>query len=564
MSYLALYRKYRPNNFKNVEGQETITKVLINSIKNNHISHAYLFTGPRGTGKTSIAKIFAKAVNCLNFTDDLCLECDVCKLIDENNSDIIEIDAASNNGVDEIRNLRDNVKLMPSFCKYKIYIIDEVHMLSTGAFNALLKTLEEPPSHVIFILATTEPQKIPLTILSRCQRFDFNRLDVPNIVHRLNHILSEEKLSLPDDIVEYIAKSSDGCLRDAVNLLDQSLSLSKGNSTTVDDIDNLSGKVSFDTMYSFLVNIINHNYSNIIDMSNKFSSSGKNLVDILDRLLTIIRDISLNNNIKNYFDKEYSSKLSSIKISKDDILYISNIINNAINDVKVSNNQKILFDIYIMQISNYFDTNNDISYSDSNDIKEGSKENIISDEKIINDITVSTIEDKTEPVKDSNISESSDDSTMSVKDIRINNCLATADKTLLKDINSNLSKIDEFITNKKYIGVIDLLNDSKIVVASSDYLMFSFNDEANVSIFDSNINKVESLFKSAFGTSYKVVAVSTSEWNSIKEDYINKKKNNISYTILDENIVKLDKQPKKDKAASSASDIFGDDLVNLK
>ncbi len=183
---------------------------------------------------------------------------------------------------------------------------------------------------------------------------------------------------------------------------------------------------------------------------------------------------------------------------------------------------------------------------------------------MINDITVSTIEDKTEPVKDSNISESSDDSTMSVKDIRINNCLATADKTLLKDINSNLSKIDEFITNKKYIGVIDLLNDSKIVVASSDYLMFSFNDEANVSIFDSNINKVESLFKSAFGTSYKVVAVSTSEWNSIKEDYINKKKNNISYTILDENIVKLDKQPKKDKAASSASDIFGDDLVNLK
>lgn len=188
MAYTALYRKYRPSNFASVVGQEVVVDILKNSILNNKVSHAYLFTGPRGTGKTSIAKILAHAVNCLNFNGDICGECEVCKNLEINDSDIIEIDAASNNGVDEIRTLRDNVKLLPSFCKYKIYIIDEVHMLSTGAFNALLKTLEEPPSHVIFILATTEPNKIPLTILSRCQRFDFNKISNEKLVSRLLYI----------------------------------------------------------------------------------------------------------------------------------------------------------------------------------------------------------------------------------------------------------------------------------------------------------------------------------------------------------------------------------------
>ena len=580
MSYLALYRKYRPYNFANVEGQDMIVKVLVNSIKNNHISHAYLFTGPRGTGKTSIAKIFARAVNCTNFTEDICDECDTCKLLKTNDSDIIEIDAASNNGVDEIRTLRDNVKLMPSFCKYKIYIIDEVHMLSTGAFNALLKTLEEPPSHVIFILATTEPQKIPLTILSRCQRFDFNRLNVPNIVHRLNHILSEEKLSLPDDIVDYIAKSSDGCLRDAVNLLDQTLSLNKGDNVTFDDIDNLSGKVSSEVLFDFLASLVNHNYSKIIEYSNSFSSTGKNLIDILDRLLTILRDISLNINIKNYFDKDYSSKLAKINVSRDKILDLSNLINNAINDIKYSNSQKILFDIYMLQISNSFEEST-VEESTSDEEMQTVTENIA--ENKVETVEKPKIEQKIEEsqevneeekeVKEESVVEELSNpvsvaeepsSEMSIKDIRINNCLATADKKCLIDFKEKLSSLDEFITNKKYIGIIDLLHDSDVVVASNDYLLFSFKDAGNVSIFDSNESKIESLFKQAFDHTYKVVCLSEDDWKIIKNEYIANKKNNISYTILDENVVKLNKKSKAEKPVDEASNIFGDGLVEFK
>ena len=194
MSYISLYRKYRPRKFSEVVGQEIIVKILKNSIINNKIGHAYIFSGPRGTGKTSIAKIFARAVNCLNPADgDVCDNCDICKLSQDEELDIIEIDAASNNGVDEIREIKNTIKLMPSLLKYKVYIVDEVHMLSTSAFNALLKTLEEPPAHAIFILATTEINKIPATVLSRCQKFDFKKIKKEDIVNRLNYISNRKK-----------------------------------------------------------------------------------------------------------------------------------------------------------------------------------------------------------------------------------------------------------------------------------------------------------------------------------------------------------------------------------
>ena len=225
MSYTALYRKFRPDNFEDVKGQDHIVTTLKNQIKANRIGHAYLFTGTRGTGKTTIAKIFAKAVNCENPVDGSpCGECQTCKNIAAGASmNVIEIDAASNNGVDNIREIVDEVSYSPAEGKYKVYIIDEVHMLSIGAFNALLKTLEEPPSYVIFILATTEVHKIPITILSRCQRYDFKRITIETIADRMRQLMDEEKVQIEEKALKYVAKMADGSMRDGLSLMDQVL-----------------------------------------------------------------------------------------------------------------------------------------------------------------------------------------------------------------------------------------------------------------------------------------------------------------------------------------------------
>ena len=234
MSYTALYRKFRPDSFQDVKGQDAIVRTLKNQIRAQRIGHAYLFCGTRGTGKTTVAKILAKAVNCEHPIDgNPCNECETCKAIAAGNSmNVIEIDAASNNGVDNIREIREEVAYSPTSGKYKVYIIDEVHMLSIGAFNALLKTLEEPPSYVIFILATTEAHKIPITILSRCQRYDFKRIARTTIVDRLRELMDEEQVEVEDKALRYIAKKGDGSMRDALSLLDQCIAFYLGEKLT--------------------------------------------------------------------------------------------------------------------------------------------------------------------------------------------------------------------------------------------------------------------------------------------------------------------------------------------
>lgn len=545
MAYTALYRKYRPTNFSSIVGQDVIVDILKNSIINNKVSHAYLFTGPRGTGKTSTAKILAHAVNCLNFTNDICGECSICKSLDLNDNDIVEIDAASNNGVDEIRSLRDNVNLMPAFCKYKIYIIDEVHMLSTGAFNALLKTLEEPPSHVIFILATTEPNKIPLTILSRCQRFDFNKINMNDLVSRLKYIVNEEGRVVSDNILEQIAKISDGGLRDAINLLDQVLSLPDEN-INIDEVEKLSGKISTQSVYELFSYIINNDLVSILNFSTYMFDNGKNYKDLADSMLSFLRDISINTEVPNYFDKSYSDLLSKISISFNNLIKMSSIINELLKELKNSNNQKMLFEIYVFQMCNI--------------LKNVDKVEVINT-SINNKKNVNIKNDKNEHV---NIETNQNLIDSDLKDIRINNVFAGANKEILNSVNSKYYLINDYISNKKYNMVSILLSSGRIVVASDKYLLFSFKNKSDVLKFDSIYKQIEQFLKIIYDESYKIVAVSDKEWEEMKNNYINNIKNKISYVFIEENDVKLEMSENSNALENSALNIFGEDTISVK
>lgn len=357
MAYQALYRSYRPQDFKSVAGQRHVVTTLQNAIKLNKVAHAYLFSGPRGTGKTSMAKIMAKALNCVHGpTTEPCNECEICKGITKGTiSDIVEIDAASNNGVDEIRDLRDKVKYLPSECRYKVYIIDEVHMLSQGAFNALLKTLEEPPSHVIFILATTEPHKIPATILSRCQRFDFQSLDKADIVERLNYVLNAENIKATPEAVDLIAESSEGGMRDALSLLDQSISYSTNDVISEDDVLAVSGNISSQIILHMLKEALESNSAEVLKSLGEIISDGKEIPRIINDVIIFLRDallakIGSSNSLKSaYKTEEYQVFLA--KISNEIIYKWLDILNDTLNNIKFTTQKRAYLELGLLKMA---------------------------------------------------------------------------------------------------------------------------------------------------------------------------------------------------------------------
>ena len=326
MDYKVLYRKYRPDNFSSIIGQDYMVSILKNAIKNDKISHAYIFSGPRGTGKTSTAKVFAKAINCLNPTDDgPCNNCESCIHFKEN-ADIIEIDAASNNGVDEIREIINNIKLAPAYSKYKVYIIDEVHMLSTSAFNALLLTLEEPPKHVVFILATTNIEAVPITILSRCQRFDFHKISINDIMKRLNFVIENEKIDIDSDALEEMAYISDGGMRDALSILDQLSSTSE--KITINDVIEHFGSVSkkqVDDLYNL---ILENNVDNFDNIMKKFKECAIDYKVLIKKLLEKIELEAL----KSKKERDYQGlTYQDLKEMAFELADISNYINVSID-----------------------------------------------------------------------------------------------------------------------------------------------------------------------------------------------------------------------------------------
>ena len=363
MGYTALYRKFRPLNFSEMVGQEHITRTLKNQIIANRVGHAYLFNGGRGTGKTSAAKILARAINCLNPKDgEPCNECEICKgAISGSLTDIVEMDAASNNSVEDIRSIREEVNFLPTKAKYRVYIIDEVHMLSTGAFNALLKTLEEPPEHVKFILATTEPQKLPATILSRCQRFDFKRISNTDIIKRLEIVCKESNIEITKEALNIIATLSEGAMRDALSILERCIQDGE-NKIDEDKIKDLVGIPKMVFIHEIVDSIIKYDVDNALITVNKVLEDGKDISNLLWEIIKYIKDILLykaTNKVELYSEEE-QKKLKEIseEVEKERLINLVYEFSELENEMKFSTQKNIIFQAGIIKLCSKLTVNN--------------------------------------------------------------------------------------------------------------------------------------------------------------------------------------------------------------
>lgn len=526
VSYLALYRKYRPNNFDDVSGQEKVVAVIKNAIVNNKVSHAYLFSGPRGTGKTTIAKILARLVNCENLSSDgkPCGKCYSCVNY-FNSNDIVEIDAASNNGVDEIRELRDKINLVPSNSKYKVYIIDEVHMLTTQAFNALLKTLEEPPSHIIFILATTDPQKVPLTISSRCQKFQFSKLDVTKIVERLEQIVNSENIDIENDALFEIARLAEGGMRDAINILDQLVAY-KNDKIILEDVYLVNGSISYDDVLKLMNAIRLNDKIEIIKFIDFFDNSGKEVNKFVQELIVFLKDVILykNTGILTGIEVKNSCVKSVADLYDDVILYnFIEDLNETSNRIKFSSHSSIIFMTAVLKFSNNY-------------FCEGTEN--ISREIIKKSFDNKKEQNKKEQLKENisrEIIKANEASSMSDKEIkvRINNSLALASKSFLQELKSNWNRIDDYIYDDSFSVVSGLLKDSVPVVGSSTNLIIVNRLDSVVNRINENILLIEKLLKKIFNHNMQVVAIDEDTWREEKNKYIINLKKGIKYEVID-------------------------------
>ena len=370
MAYTALYRKFRPLKFADMVGQDSITRTLKNQIMANRVGHAYLFNGGRGTGKTTSAKILARAVNCLSPVDgEPCNECEICKeILDGSLTDVVEMDAASNNGVEDIRKIRDEVNFLPTKAKYRVYIIDEVHMLSIGAFNALLKTLEEPPAHVKFILATTEPQKIPVTILSRCQRFDYKKISEEDIEKRLKVITKEASINIEDGAIHLISVLAEGAVRDGISILERCYQ--EGTEVITEElVRELVGIPSAETLYNISKNIIENDECGAINSIEEVLDSGKDVINLLWELIKYFKDILIfksTGNLKVYNEKEIAQiKELSEEITKEKLLNIIYVLSELENDMKRSSQKIIILEATIIKLCiKKFEKENFLNFDD--------------------------------------------------------------------------------------------------------------------------------------------------------------------------------------------------------
>ena len=557
MSYLALYRKYRPSNFDELVGQNKIVKVINNAIINGKISHAYLFSGPRGTGKTTTAKIIAKMVNCKNLKNGLpCETCENCVNFNISN-DIVEIDAASNNGVEEIRELRDKVNLVPTNSRYKVYIIDEVHMLTTQAFNALLKTLEEPPKHVIFILATTEPYKVPLTVSSRCQKFQFNKIDDDEIVRRLKQISVKEEILIDDDALYEIARLADGGLRDAINLLDQ-LTAYKNEIITLDDVYKVNGSVSYKDLYNLLMDIKLGDRKNIIDLVDEFDKTGKNVSKFIEEMLIFLKNVLIYKNSKQKTKiEEKNKKIEEIseKFNDDLIYYMINSLNELLNTIKFGSYPSILLLVNLLKTVEYLDNKDKKKYTVSYIIDKNS-DDTAKDKNIVEDKIIS---------REINSKVNSDEKIEKIKQIRINNTFVSASKNFLNDIKLKWNTISDYILDEKFELAAGLLADTNpAVVGLSNIILVSKYESSALRIND-NLSIVEQLINKVYNKKFSIIAISNNDWEKEKNKYIENVKKGYKYIYIEEEKQEFnDSQNIEKNAVDQLIDLVGEDIIEYK
>ena len=546
MNYKVLYRKYRPDSFEGLVGQNHVVEILKNSIKENRIAHAYLFSGPRGTGKTSTARILAKSINCLDNKNGIaCGKCANC-LSFSGNPDIIEIDAASNNGVDEIRELINNIKIMPTSLKYKVYIIDEVHMLSQSAFNALLLTLEEPPEHVIFILATTNIESVPITILSRCQRFDFKRISNADLLKQLKFVCDSENILYDEEGLMEIANLADGGLRDALSILDQ---LSKNEEKiTTDLVVREIGSISNQKIEDLVNSIANADVESFENIMQSFQENSLNYKVIIKKIIYVLSKVAV----------DIIRGTNSINIDYDKCKNIILDSNNLINKININVDPYLLIKITLL---GYMDISSKTVFSENKiEIKE---------EKVVEIPEVKREEEKVKEEPKINIDKTVEvpkniGSSVSDKlvDIRINNCFVNASKIYLKSLQEAWKN---FISNVESAVIKGLISDTMVVTASDKYAILVTTINHQELEINEKIDEIKKLFDKFNGNSYTLVFIGEAKWNQEKQKYIENLQKHYKYTYISEDIEDNSQENKdsEDELTAIAADLFDIDKIEI-